>query len=119
MSDVIKINGEMTPPQAILLGLIIAVCFIVIVMSFAYQQQQIRPSEEFSKTIQIKAIYPRIDAYVNHMPPYIITKDGEIFDVPDSLIWAKFDVDGSYKIRYSIVKISGRTGTILGIEEST
>ena len=118
MSDAMSGEGM---PLSTVVGVIVlfALCFLVIVGSLAYQQQQIRPSEEFTKTIQVKAVYPRVDAYMNHNPPYIVTKDGEIFDVPDSLIWAKFNVDDSYKVRYSIVKISGRTGTILGIEEST
>lgn len=104
----------------VVMGIIalVVVCFLVILISVAYQQQQIRPSEQFSKTIQVKAVYPRIDAYNNHAPPYIVTKDGEIFDAPDSLVWAKFDAGSSYKVRYPIVKIFGKTGEIHGIEES-
>jgi hypothetical protein len=96
---------------------IVLLCLAVITFAFTYQPQQIRPVEEFTKDIQVKAVYPRVDAYLNHNPPYIVTTNGEIYDVDDSLLWAKFDIGSKYTIRYSIVKISGKTGTIRGIVE--
>lgn len=105
--------------EAVGVALVFGICFLAIMLAFSYQHQETYPSGEFTKQIQVKVIYPRVDAYMNHNPPYIITKEGEIYNVNDDLLWAKFNVDGDYKIRYAIVKISGRTGEIHGIEEKS
>ena len=102
----------MMKKESLFVLIILAVGILIAGCVSSYNQPNL-----ITKTIQIKSVYPRTDGYLNHYPPYIVTTNGEIYDIDNDLLWAEFSVGEKYTIEYSTKSNSGRdrSGSIKNI----
>ena len=101
----------------------VAVVFTFLMCIGCVESQPIKP--DVYKTLTIDSKYARSEAYLNY-PSYVITSDGDIFDVDNDVAWAKLKVGRTYKCGYIFRYDDGgifanrggrmRTGTLVYID---
>ena len=97
-----------------LVAVVAILTMAILVAPMVYTLYQLQFGEKQVSNITIEQIYPATHGFANNNPAYVITTDGDIFDVSD-LIRAKLREGKSYNVEWVNVG-SSRTGTVLHVQ---